>query len=410
MAPTETEATAGASNGGGLNHPAIAALGMVTICCYGAWYYSFGVLLDPLLADTGWRESWISGSFAAGLALIGIGSVFGGRLLDRLGPRAVFTIAALVSTVGLGGASFSPNPALFAVGSAVGMGALGALGFYHITMTTVVRLHPDNPQRAIAALTIWGAFSSPVYLPLAAWMNEQFEWRTTIRLLLATALLALVAAIIVVPNETADIGTIRPSLRSVATAATAPGEPRAFTISVALIGVATSVLLSYQVPVMVAAGLPLAAASSAAGARGFCQLGGRLPLGLIVGRIGTRRAMFVALGAIIAGSILLVLSSSLVIALAFAVVVGFGIGAYSPLQGMRAAELYDRASLGATMGFQSAIGQLVGATGPLAAGLVAESTGDRRWVVPIATTSAIAAFLVLQYGDRATAGASTAER
>ncbi|MDA3040258.1 MAG: MFS transporter [Actinomycetota bacterium] len=393
-----------------MNHPAIAALGMVTICCYGAWYYSFGVLLDPLLADTGWRESWISGSFAAGLALIGIGSVFGGRLLDRLGPRAVFALAALVSTLGLGGASFSRHPLLFAAGSALGMGALGALGFYHVTMTTVVRLHPDNPQRAIAALTIWGALSSPIYLPLAVWMNDRFEWRTTIRLLLATAVLALVAAIIVVPNETAAIGAGRPSLRSVAAAATAPGETRAFTIAVALIGVATSVLLSYQVPVMVAAGLPLAAASTAAGARGFCQLGGRLPLGIIVGRIGTRRAMFAALGAIIVGSILLVFSSNLVVALAFAVVVGIGIGAYSPLQGMRAAELYDRSSLGATMGFQSAISQLVGATGPLAAGLVAESTGDRRWVVPIATTSAIAAVLVLQYADRGFGGASTAER
>ncbi len=370
---------------------------MVTICCYGAWYYAFGVLLDPILDDTGWRETWLSGSFSAGMILIGLGSMFGGRLLDRLGPRTVFGLSATLAAVGLGSASWTSHAGVFAVGAALGMGSLGALGFYHITMATVVRLHPDNAHRAIAMLTIWGAFSSPVYLPLTSWLNDQLGWRITVRLLLGSALLALVAAMIAVPNVIASADEERPSIRKVAAAATAPGDARAFTAAIALVGIATSVVLSYQVPVMVAAGLPATTAAAAAGARGFCQLGGRLPLGAIVTRIGTARALYVALSAITVGSVILAVSSRLAIALVFAVVVGFGIGAFSPLQGMRAAELYDRSSLGATMGFQSTIGQLVGAVGPLLAGVVAETTGDRRWVVPIAAVSAASALAVLQY-------------
>lgn len=399
MAPTEPAPAEPGPTGPvpRLNHPAIAALGMVTVCCYGTWYYAFGVLLDPILADSGWRETWLSSSFSAGMILIGLGSMFGGRMLDRFGPRAVFGLAATLAAFGLGTASVTTHPAVFGAGAALGMGALGALGFYHVTMATVVRLHPDNAHRAIAMLTIWGAFSSPIYLPLAAWLNNEFGWRVTVRLLLGSAIAALIAAIIVVPNEGAPSNEQRPTIRAVAAAATARGNARAFIVAIALVGVATSVILSYQVPVMVAAGLPLTTASAAAGARGFCQLGGRLPLGWIVGRIGTRRALFVALWAIVAGSIVLAFSSTLATALVFAVVVGFGIGAFSPLQGMRSAELYDRASLGATMGFQSTIGQLVGAVGPLASGIVAEATGDRRFVVPIAAVCALGAIAVLRF-------------
>jgi MFS family permease len=380
----------------GLNHLAIAALGMVTICSYGAWYYAFGVLLDPILADTGWRETWLAGSFSAGLLLIGLGAMWGGRLLDHRGPRTVFALAAVLAAVGLGTASLATGPVVFALGAALGMGALGSLGFYHITMATVVRLHPDQAQRAIAVLTIWGAFSSPLFLPLAAWANNRLGWRLTTQLLLASAVLSLVAALVVVPNHRAPADTARPSLRQVAATATAPGDARAFAVAIALVGVAMAVILSYQVPVMVAAGLPLATASAAAGARGLCQLGGRLPLGWIVGRIGTARALFVSLSAISAGSLLLAVSSTLTVALVYAVVVGFGIGAFSPLQGMRAAELFDRSTLGATMGFHSTIGQLVGAIGPLAAGVIAETAGDRRWVVPIAAICSFAAIVALR--------------
>jgi len=32
----------------------ISALGIATIAAYGTWFYAFGVLLDPIILDTGW--------------------------------------------------------------------------------------------------------------------------------------------------------------------------------------------------------------------------------------------------------------------------------------------------------------------------------------------------------------------
>jgi MFS family permease len=88
-------------------------------------------------------------------------------------------------------------------------------------------------------------------------------------------------------------------------------------------------------------------------------------------------------------------------AAAFAVVAGFGLGAYSPLQGIHAAELFDHRSLGATMGLYTTISQVAGATGPGLAGLVADRTGDRRWVVALAVTAAAASAFSLWRGRSA---------
>ena len=62
----------------------ITLLGLVTIAAYGTWYYAFGVLLDPILQDTGWSESALSATFALSAAGGGLAAMPAGRLLDQL--------------------------------------------------------------------------------------------------------------------------------------------------------------------------------------------------------------------------------------------------------------------------------------------------------------------------------------
>ncbi len=368
-------------------------LGIVTICAYGAWYYAFGVLLDPIRIDTGWRESTLTASFSAGIVMIGIGSLFGGRLLDALGPRLVFLIAGIVGGSLLAVASFATHPLVFLVASAGGLGVLGSLGFYHVTMTTVVRLNPASPARAIAVLTIWGALASAIYLPATAALVEGVGWRVTVRWLAGSATAAFLLAAIVLPSPEvvpAKSGG-RPPLRAVVAAALAPGGPRAFAAAVSCGGVAMSTLLVYQVPTMTAIGLPAATAATFAGVRGFAQLGGRLPLGRLLDLLGVDRALVLAFFAIAVGGALLAVANDRPTALAFAVIAGFGIGAFSPLQGIKSQELFDGATLGATMGFYGSLMMLAGALGPGVTGVVAEATGERRWASVVIVLAALGA-------------------
>ena len=88
-------------------------------------------------------------------------------------------------------------------------------------MTTVIaaRSRPDRPERAIAVLTLVGAFCSPIYLPLTAWLLTVWGWRTVAGgLIVAGVVGALQAAIITsrvrLAAEDEMGGSVRPSARS----------------------------------------------------------------------------------------------------------------------------------------------------------------------------------------------------
>lgn len=369
-------------------HAIIGLLGLITIASYGAWYYSFGVLLDPILVDTGWSESWLSATYSMSTATGAVLAVPAGRLIDRVGSRAAFASAAVLSSTSLISASFATDPRVFTLGAVIGGASLQALAFYHVTQTTAVRAAPEEPARAIAVLTIYGAFSSTIYLPLAAALVSTTTWRVTLRILvLATAAVLIAGAAVVRERDRST--EERPTLDFAA----AFGQPlaRRFLIASGLIGVAVGTILVYQVPIMVDAGLTVGAAAWMAGARGAAQITGRIPLTWILRRLGARSSVRLAFTMITIGVVVLAFSSRVLVALIFVIVAGFGIGAASPLQGIYATELFDRANLGASMGVLTMIFGLSTAVGPALVGQLADRTGDRWWGIVIAATAGVLA-------------------
>lgn len=398
MTAAETEAVDG-RDGGRIDHVSVAILGLVTIAAYGSWYYAFGVLFDPILADTGWSESTIALAFSIGIVANGVASMIGGRVLDRFGSRVVLLIGGLGGGVGLLATSVAPNPAVFTLVSAAAMGLLGGFGFYHVTMTCAVRLNPERSARAIAVLTIWGAFASAIYLPSTAALVDRYDWRVTIRVLAVVVIAVFLLAAAVLRPIRPEPSDEPASMKRILLSTVDRPQRRAFTLAVALGWVAMSTILVYQVPVMTAAGLPLATAATVAGLRGLAQTAGRVPLGPIVERLGSTRSVALALSSIAAGGVVLAFSGRLVPAVAFALLAGFGIGAMSPLQGIVVEELFDRETLGATMGSYGLIGMGGGAAGPALAGILADTSGSRRIVTGIIVVCALsAAVLALRIG------------
>ncbi|MEL6984729.1 MAG: MFS transporter, partial [Actinomycetota bacterium] len=390
-----------------LDHLSVAVLGLVTIAAYGSWYYAFGVLFDPILADTGWSESTIALAFSIGIVANGFASMAGGRVLDRAGSRVVLLIGGLGGGLGLLATSVAPNPVVFALVSAVAMGLLGGFGFYHVTMTCAVRLNPDRSARAIAVLTIWGAFASAIYLPSTAALVDRFDWRVTVRILAVVVMAVFLMAATVLRPVRPETTEAPASMRRILLSTIDRPERRAFTLALALGWVAMSTILVYQVPVMTAAGLPLATAATVAGLRGFSQTAGRIPLGPIVERLGSSRSVALALGSISVSGVVLAFSGRVVPAVIFALLAGFGIGAMSPLQGIVVEELFDRDTLGATMGSYGLIGMGGGAIGPALAGILADTSGSRRGVTVIIVVCAlVAAALALRIAPAQAADAA----
>ena len=371
----------------------IAVLGLITIAVYGAWYYSFGVLLDPIIADTGWSESTLTAAFGLSSLLGGLAGLGGGWLLDRFGSRFVFALGAAVGGSAFWSASVADQVGVFALSVIVGGAGVSALGMYHITQTAAVRISPSNTTKAIAVLTIWGAFASAIYVPIAGWIVEPLGWRVTLRVLAGSMVVVLgIGSLLVVTSAGAPggVGAVSSLRRTLSTR-----RVQRYVAAIGLVGIATATLLVYQVPAMTAAGLPLAAASFWAGFRGFSQLGGRLPLMPLVRKFGVLGSLRIALVALAVGMLVLAAAGTPWMAFLFAILAGFGVGALSPLQGMTTRDLFDAETLGTAMGFLGAMFLTVGAIGPVVAGIVAESTGSRAIPVVGAACLSLVAAVVL---------------
>lgn len=368
-------------------------LGWITITVYGCWYYTFGAILDSIIADTGWSEAGLTAAFAIGGLITGIGALWGGWLLDRIGSRLVFGIGAVAGFVAFQAAAAAPHLIVFSATSVVGGGLLGAMGFYHVTQAVAVRISPAAAHRAIAIVTMWGAFASAIYLPLAAWLVADHGWRFTLRVTTSSAaIVLLLGAVLITPESSRSSAS--PAHGLFGAALRNPTAVR-FLAGVALAGVAISIVLVYQIPAMTAAGLSLSAAASVAGMRGVMQLAGRLPIMRVVAVLGTARSLRGALLLLAASIALLPFSSTLAVAVAFAVAAGVAIGAYSPLQGMQATEEFHSSILGSALGVVAFTFALGGAAGPLLGGFLAESTGSRVWpVISAAVAAALAALLI----------------
>lgn len=374
-----------------VRHHSLLALGYLTIVAYGAWFYGFGVLLDEIVAVTGWQENLVVAVSSAAALFGGAGALLAGRALDRWGSRRVFLLG-LVGATALAMASQARTFGGFAATAVVGGGVLAATGHYHTTLGTAAGLHPDRPARAISVVTLYGAFASTLMLPLGGILTDRVGWRTALLVyacLAATGYLwAAVAANVSHTEAEAAVPLRWTPMVIIAVVAALLGSAGYGTIGV------------YQVPIMVSLGLALPLASTLAGLRGVAQFLGRLPIDAVVSRLGSRRALAWANSLIAVGSVLLAWSGRPAFALAFALLAGLGIGAFSPLSGVFAFEVAGARRVGTLMGLQAAAAGVGIAAGPFLAANAVQATGDRRMAIPVALVLALGASATLVIGRR----------
>lgn len=370
--------------------------GLVVVSAFGSWFYGYGVLIGPITRDTGWSETAVAAAYGVGLFAVGVGALFAGRALDRFGPRPVFGLGAAGATLGVSVAATATHPAIFVGAAVLTQSCVGAVGYYTVVHASIAHLAPGDRTRAITANTLWGAFASPVFLPLMAWLVAEGGWRTAMGVGTGLAAAALVVAAACSPPGT---GVVAPTKRrsvlgDVAHAVTDPVLRRLMLVGL-LGGMAFSVLILYQVPAMVTAGLALGTASALAGLRGLFQLAGRLPLPWLVARLGARTFTRVSIVLVGLSALLLPVSGTVAVALVFAAVAGFAVGAFTTMESVYAAELVPTASIGMVLGAYALVRGIGSALGPLAAGSAVELTGGREPVlVAVAVVGLVAALVV----------------
>lgn len=345
-------------------------LGVATIGAYGVVNYGFGVFIDPLHEDTGWSTGTLSFAFSAGVLLSGAVAFLAGRTLDRHGSRRVMLTALVVGGLGFLAAAEARHVAWFVACWAVTGGAIAGGLYYHVTMATTSRLYSERRAAAISVLTLIGAFASPIFNPLVAWMVEAWGWRDALRAMAVLMVILVGPAAFLVRSQPVPAPPRRAGERG------AWREPAVWRLMLAMcLGAgAASALILHQVSAIRALGLPLATAAALGGARGLMQIPGRLVLAPLIGWLGVHGTQLLAFALLAAGAAALVFADGLVAAWFFVVAAGVAIGLSSPLTGLLSAEAFG-ARLGTLSGMQQAAMSVASAGGAWLAGLAVDRTG-----------------------------------
>ncbi len=357
---------------------AVDILGVLTIAVYGSWYYGFGVLIDDIGDGLSMSATQLGVAFGLAHVLLGVLSLATGRILDRHGPSFVLGLIGPVGAILVGFAGRASAPWQFIVCFALGGGISAAAGFYGMTQSIIVRLDPERSMQRIIRLTIWGALASPIAIPITEVLRSSLGWRLAIELPAGFAVIVFLVASRVIRRAPAPTAPPPSSRRWLAVMTSVAREPviRWHVIAIFFASVSVSVLLVFQLSIMRWAGLSASAAAAFAGARGFVQLAGRLPLRRILERVGPWSLLRIARGFIVLACLTILVSGNPILAAAYMAFAGAGIGAISALDGIVARDVLPADDFGSLMGAVALIGAVGGGVAPVLAGRLTDVTGS----------------------------------
>ncbi len=263
-------------------------LAISQLVSWGVLFYGFAVTSSAIRDDTGWSEGLVSGAFALGLLIAGLGAPPVARALARHDPRLVLTTGSLLGILGMLGFAAAPTPiALYLAWTVIGLAMAATL--YEPAMAVLVALDPARRYRTLTVVTVAGGLASTVFAPLGAWLVDALGWRQALAVLgvgggLFTALLHAV----VLPAPHAHTADTQVSHQ--------PAPPfdrrlRRLRDAVILEQAAMIATTAYLIALLVEEGVALPTASAALAAMGLGKVGGRL---LLLGPIGRRSLTLLA--------------------------------------------------------------------------------------------------------------------
>ena len=326
---------------------AVLLIGFVTLAGASGVSGCFAVFYNTLITAFSWSRASGASPYSVNMLVSIISAPLIGWLLDRSGPRLVFTSAALLS----GGALMACSTLQTLGHFVVYYGVLGAVGQTALgTVAVVVSRWFEGTRRgrAIGFADVGTGLGMVVFIPGSAWLIETFGWRP------AFAILGAVIVMLLVPLNFWQRPPPTASAHPVSTGSFGHAlRHRAFWMLCLAHGFMTITMTMvnvHLVPFLVSSGrLELVGAASVSSAVSLVSLGGRMFFGWLVDRLHGEGAFSVAMSCTITGFVmLLILSQSAAYwpLYAFVLVYGFAQGAGGIAIAAKTIALFQGPSLG----------------------------------------------------------------
>ncbi len=385
---------------------------------YGA-RYCFGVFLKPMASEFALSRSVISLAAAINMLVYSFGSIFVGRMLDRVAPRWITTVGAGVAACGylLTGFVDTPLGLYISYGVIVGLGSAG-MGVVACS-SSVSKWFVSKRGVAVGIASMGISLGTVMLTPLAGYIVMTFSWRFG---LMALSFLMLIVGILVsqtlMRKTNPEAYGLLPDGQSIPvmhSPATTPAvskistltlfrDSRFWTLAVCQ-GLAVMISMAvfvHQVAYATDNGISKMAAASSLAAISLTGFMGQFFFGWITDKISDPKyGSFIGVSFMLAGTINLLNVTSIFHLYIAALVYGFGYGSLAPMLPLIIANRFGRQFMGSIYGLLTFFIGTGGAVGPVLGGFIYDHFGSYHylWLMNIVVLSLIAiAFLTLKKG------------
>lgn len=163
-----------------MKRPALVILlGAVTVAVAMGARQSFGLFLQPVSATLSTGRETFSLSMAVQNILFGL--PLAGMLADRIGPRWVVAVGAVVYALGFALLSLAASAATLYLGLGVMVGLALSATSYVVILGAVAQVVPaERRGTAFGIITAAGSFGTFAVVPAMQWLIGAVQWQTTL--------------------------------------------------------------------------------------------------------------------------------------------------------------------------------------------------------------------------------------
>ena len=349
---------------------------------------TFGVFLEPMLKEFGWTRAAISGSFTLNMLVMGGAALAAGNLTDRFGPRSVLFACGLFL-----GFSFFLSARVetiwefyFSYGV---MGGMGMSGILTPLMSTIVKWFVKR-RALMTGIIVAGPSLGIMIMPVFfTYLISSLGWRISYLILGAISLAGILIPAFLIHQHPEDLG-LRPYGAEGISKGSSQSQVSDIPFSKAvrtrqfwlvnllafcdlfLINVVVVHIVIHALDLKIPAPQAASVLSLAAG----IAIPGRILMGAMGDRIGSRPALLICLTMSIVAFSILPFAKNLGLLYLFAVLYGLGLWATASLLSPLVAELFGlrfHATLYSWTVFTSCIGS---ASGPVLVGALFDARGN----------------------------------
>jgi MFS family permease len=375
-----------------------AALLMVTLA-FGS-RFSFGVFFKPMLNEFDWTRTLASGAVTLSMLLQGVGSMYMGRLNDKIGPRFVMTLCGVFLGVGLLLMSQVNDVwqlyLFYGVIIGVGMG-----GAFVAPLSTVARWFVKRRGMMTGIVIAGIGIGTVIVPPLANWLISIYEWRTSYVIVGSCILVIGVLAAQVLRRDPTKMGLMPYGEQEVGKQRLAASEgvilgeairTRRFwmvVIAYFCLGYSLYSVNIHLVPSITDLGISPATAANVLALVGALFAVGCIVLGGAIDRIGSKQVLIICFILIVASVLSLSVIREVWMLYLFAVIYGLGSGGGAPVMSTMTAELFGMKSHGAIFGILSFSFAVGGAISPFLTGYLFDVAGNYQMAFLVCAASGV---------------------